>query len=169
MNKTKFISLILALFMLASLTACGQIAESSAEVSTPDEAVAVMNDVQKQDATSAVHTESVETEPTEPSYELLQEKVANMTLQEKVGQMFFVALPDENAAETAKQYNLGGYILFGKDVDGKTAEELKAVIQGFQSESKYSMLVGADEEGGTVVRVSSNPKLYPSPFLSPKE
>ncbi len=169
MNKTKFISLILALFMLASLTACGQSAESSAEVSTPDEAVAVMNDVQKQDATSAVHTESVETEPTEPSYELLQEKVANMTLQEKVGQMFFVALPDENAAETAKQYNLGGYILFGKDVDGKTADELKAVIQGFQSESKYSMLVGADEEGGTVVRVSSNPKLSPSPFLSPKE
>ena len=169
MKKLKYLSLLLALVMIAALAACGQNAESSAEASTPDEAVAVINGEPKQDATSAIHTEALETEPAEPSYELLQEKVANMTLQEKVGQMFFVALPDGNAAQTAKDYNLGGYILFGKDVDGKTADELKAVIGEFQSASKYTMLVGADEEGGTVVRVSSNPKLSSSPFLSPKE
>lgn len=169
MKKTKYLSLILALLMIAVLAACGQNAESSAEASTPDEAVAAMNNAQKQDATSAVHTDAIQTEPPEPSYELLQQKVANMTLQEKVGQMFFVALPDENAAQTARQYNLGGYILFGKDVDGKTVKELKADIQEFQSESKYNMLVGTDEEGGTVVRVSSNPNLSTSPFLSPKD
>ena len=169
MNKTKFISLILALFMLASLTACGQSAESSAEVSTPDEAVAVMNDVQKQDATSAVHTESVETEPTEPSYELLQEKVANMTLQEKVGQMFFVALPDENAAETAKQYNLGGYILFGRDFYRTNKKGMKKLISSIQKKSDIPALMGVDEEGGTVVRASLYSKYRKKKFRSPRQ
>ena len=146
MNKTKFISLILALFMLASLTACGQSAESSAEVSTPDEAVAVMNDVQKQDATSAVHTESVETEPTEPSYELLQEKVANMTLQEKVGQMFFAQVPYENAAEVAQKYHLGGYVLFAKDIENKTSDDLKNDIKNIQDPQKIKMFIATDED-----------------------
>ena len=169
MKKTKILSLILALFMITALAACAQSAESSPgeTKATADSAVAA--ETSSQDATSAVHTEAAQTEPSEPSYELLQQKAANMTLQEKVGQMFFVALPDENAAQIAKEYNLGGYILFGKDVDGKTADELKAVIRSFQNESKYAMLVGVDEEGGTVVRVSSNPNLCPSPFLSPKE
>ena len=169
MKKTKILSLILALFMITALAACAQNAESSPgeTKATADSAVAA--ETSSQDATSAVHTEAAQTEPSEPSYELLQQKAANMTLQEKVGQMFFVALPDENAAQIAKEYNLGGYILFGKDVDGKTADELKAFIRSFHSESKYAMLVGVDEEGGTVVRVSSNPNLCPSPFLSPKE
>ena len=31
------------------------------------------------------------------------------------------------------------------------------------------MLIGVDEEGGTVVRVSSNPALCPEPYLSPRQ
>ena len=37
-----------------------------------------------------------------------------MTLEEKVGQMFFVRCPDVQAAEKVSEYHLGGYLLFGR-------------------------------------------------------
>ena len=51
----------------------------------------------------------------------------------------------------------------------KTADEIKADIAGYQSKAKIPLLIGADEEGGTVVRVSDNPNLRDSAFLSPKD
>ena len=37
-----------------------------------------------------------------------------------------------------------------------------------QAASAIPLLIGADEEGGTVVRLSSNQNLFPHPFLSPQ-
>ena len=49
--------------------------------------------------------------------------ISSMTVEEKVGQLFFVRYPDADAEEQVSEYNLGGYILFGKDFDEKTREE----------------------------------------------
>ncbi len=110
---------------------------------------------------------------TKSETEIIDGKIENilsdMTLEEKVGQMFYVRCPDVDAIETINKYNLGGYILFGRDFEGKTKEEITSTIESYQSASKIPMIIGVDEEGGTVVRVSSNPNLRNEPFLSPSD
>ncbi len=119
--------------------------------------------------TTQLITEPV-TEPlTTEMDEVVENMLSSMTVEEKVGQMFYVRCPDVNAVEDVSKYNLGGYILFGRDFDGKTKEDVISDIQSYQNEAKIPLLIGVDEEGGTVVRVSSNPNLRSSPFLSPSD
>lgn len=94
--------------------------------------------------------------------------IDQMTLEEKVGQLFFVRVPEVNQIEDIKQYHLGGYVLFGRDTENETADSLKAKIKSYQSATDIPLLIGADEEGGTVTRISRNPNLAPAPFLSPQ-
>ena len=113
-------------------------------------------------------------QPTTMSEEELAEKridnlISSMTVEEKVGQMFFVRYPDVNAEEQVLEYSLGGYILFGKDFDGKTRKEITENINSCQKSAEIPLLIGVDEEGGTVVRVSSNENLREAPFLSPRD
>ena len=67
--------------------------------------------------------------------------------------------------EDVSTYHLGGYVLFGRDFKDKTAEEVTSAIASYQaaaeSDTSIPLLIGVDEEGGTVVRVSSNPNLSP--------
>ena len=105
----------------------------------------------------------------EPPVDPLEKLLGSMTLEEKVGQLFFVRCPAENAAEDVQTYHLGGYILFGRDTKDKTANELIQAIQSYQDNASIPLLIGVDEEGGTVVRVSSNPCLRSSKFQSPQK
>lgn len=105
--------------------------------------------------------------PVEGNPEADEALLSSMTLEEKVGQMFFARCPKDGAAEMAK-YQFGGYILFGRDFNGYTADEIRANIQGYQNAAKIPLLIGVDEEGGTVVRMSSNPNLCEEPFWSPR-
>lgn len=98
----------------------------------------------------------------------VQNIMADMTLEEKVGQMFFVRCPTGMAADYVSQYHLGGYILFGRDFKDKSAQEVTGTIASYQAAADIPMLIGVDEEGGTVVRVSSNPNLFPHKCLSPQ-
>ena len=104
----------------------------------------------------------------EPPVDPLEKFLDSMTLAEKVGQLFFVRCPAENAAEDVSAYHLGGYILFGRDTKDKTANELIQAIQSYQDAAAVPLLIGVDEEGGTVVRVSSNPHLRSEKFASPQ-
>ena len=119
-------------------------------------------------ASSAEEPTPLPEEPPEPP-DPLDELLAGMTLEEKVGQLFFVRCPAANAAEDVSAYHLGGYILFGRDTKEKTAGELIETIHAYQSAAKIPLLIGVDEEGGTVVRVSSNPHLRTSKFQSPQK
>lgn len=94
--------------------------------------------------------------------------LSGMSLEEKVGQMFFVRCPTGMAANYVSQYHLGGYILFGRDFQDKSAQEVTGTIASYQAAADIPMLIGVDEEGGTVVRVSSNPNLFPYRRLSPQ-
>lgn len=99
------------------------------------------------------------------AYDLLQ----NMTLEEKIGQLFLVRVPENSQIEAIKEYHFGGYILFGRDTKNETKESLKNKIQSYQDNSKIPMIIAVDEEGGTVVRISSNPNLRSEKFPSPQE
>ena len=74
--------------------------------------------------------------------------LSSMTLEEKVGQLFFVRVPAEEAAQAVAQYHFGGYILFGRDFQDKSREQVRADIQSYQDSAKVPLLLGVDEEGG---------------------
>lgn len=93
----------------------------------------------------------------------------SMSVEEKVGQMFMVRVPKENADKRVSEYHLGGYIMFGRDFDNKTKEEVINNIASWQEASDIPMLIGVDEEGGTVNRISTNTEFRSEPFKSSQE
>lgn len=155
----KTISISLSAMCLAALCSCscGDTNSSSETVQTTSQTEAL--------TTAQPTTLSAE----QVAEQKIDEIIQNMTLEEKVGQMFYVRCPEADAVETITTYNLGGYILFGRDFDEKTKDEVVSAVQSYQAASEIPMLIGVDEEGGTVVRVSGNSNLYDSPFLSPKD
>ena len=122
------------------------------------------------DATEPSETEESEpVEAADPVEQRAEEILAGMTLEEKVGQMFIARCPEADAASKVTQYHLGGYILFARDFSGKTKEEVTGNIQSYQNAAEIPLLIGVDEEGGTVNRVSKNANLRQTPFSSPQE
>lgn len=102
-------------------------------------------------------------------YSFAQNKLETMTLDEKISQMLLVHLPDTNAVEAVKNNQFGGYLLFAKDFKDKSKTQVINMIKEFQNVSKIPLLIAVDEEGGSVVRVSSNPNLVSTPFPSSSE
>lgn len=148
-----------ALFFLLLLTGCG-----GGMVPPPPEEP----DVSPAETPEAPPEEPEEPEPPEdPEEAALLALLEDMTLEEKAGQLFFVRVPAENAVEDVMTYHLGGYLLFGRDTQNKTASELIQTIASYQAAAELPLLIGVDEEGGTVVRVSSNPHLRSKKFSSP--
>ena len=120
----------------------------------------------------AACTAKAENVPAEPpaAADRAQDILDSMTLQEKVGQMFLVRYPDgETAPADATQYSLGGYILFAKDFNNKTRENIKEEINSCQDSSDIPMLIAVDEEGGLVNRVSKFSEFRSEPFKSPQQ
>lgn len=114
----------------------------------------------------------VEPENTDLFHEYKKEamdKLDLMTLEEKIGQMFLVRCPLPDQLDSYLSMNPGGFILFGRDFQDKTKEQVIDNITYYQDNSKIPMIIGVDEEGGTVVRVSSNPLLAEEKFKSPQE
>lgn len=103
----------------------------------------------------------------------LQTLLDSMTLEEKVGQLFFIRCPTENAVEDISTYHLGGYLLFGRDYkDGDswlTWDQFIQKIESYQDAAAIPLFIGSDEEGGTVTRASRNPNLFSETFKSPQK
>ncbi len=116
--------------------------------------------------TTSSETTTTTSESAKPK--TLDERIATMTVEEKVGQLFFARVPDVQQIEDIKEYDLGGYVLFGRDVQGLTERQLKDKILSYQQASKIPMLIGSDEEGGWVSRLSTNEQLVSEPFASPQ-
>ena len=149
---------LLALTLCLTLPACGRQEADAPDV--PD--------------TPAVDPAPPEKTPEEWNEERLNERIAEMTLEEKVGQLFFVRCPETDAAEDVKNYHLGGLLLFGrdyKDADGNwlSADDFTAKLASYQAAADLPLFIGSDEEGGTVTRASRNPNLFSSPLKSPQE
>lgn len=92
-----------------------------------------------------------------------------MTTEEKISQMFLVRYPKDELLDLYLSMKPGGFIMFGKDFAGKDKNEVIGNISYCQSNSTIPMIIAVDEEGGTVVRISSNPLLSDEKFKSPQE
>ena len=97
-----------------------------------------------------------------------KEKLKEMSLDEKIAQIFLVRYPDDGTSVLEK-YQFGGYVFYAKDFENKSYDEVKKMLNDLQSVSKIPILTAVDEEGGKVVRISSNPKLVNEPFKSSRE
>lgn len=100
---------------------------------------------------------------------LAEQKVSEMTLDEKIGQILLVRYPDTNIESVINDYKVGGFIFFEKDFKDKTTKEVQDMMKKLQALSNIPLLTAVDEEGGDVVRISSNKNLIESEFLSPRE
>lgn len=105
----------------------------------------------------------------DPRQEAIESLLDAMTVEEQVGQLFFARCPLGDAAALAKEYHLGGYLLFGRDFKNKTPQQVQETIASYQEAASIPLLIGVDEEGGTVVRVSSNPNFRTERFSSPQQ
>ena len=94
--------------------------------------------------------------------------VEGMTIEEKVGQLFFIKDDGRFDYNILLDYPVGGIIMFKGDFVGKSKDELKKYISDFQENSDIPLLIGIDEEGGTVVRLSCYSELADYQFQSPK-
>ena len=104
---------------------------------------------------------------TVPQLDPAEQILGQMTLEEKVGQLFLVACPDSDAVEAIEKYHFGGLILFGKDIEGHTPDTLTEMLAQYQQISATPMLIAVDEEGGTVCRISGEKAFRDSRFYSP--
>lgn len=151
----------LAALLLLTLTACGPAEPEHAQEELP---VTEEPEIQEPDPQPT---------PEELAAQEIEDLLDSMTLEEKVGQLFFVRCPDGGAVEDVSAYHLGGYILFGRDFADKTADDVIQTIRAYQdaagADTGIPLLIGVDEEGGTVVRVSSNPHLRSEKYASPQK
>ena len=96
-----------------------------------------------------------------------KEIVNKMSLEEIVGGLYMVHHTSKSL-EDVEKYHLGGLVLFGEAFKNKTKDEVINMINNLQKKAFIPLLLGVDEEGGTVVRISSNKNLRSSAFLSPR-
>lgn len=164
----RLLAAVLAALSLFSLTACG----APSGDAPPPEPPAKETPAFEPEAMPSTEPETpIEPEaPEDPIDSLL----ASMTLEEKVGQLFFVRCPTDSAVEDVSTYHLSGYILFGRDLQDAnggwlTEEAFTAALHAYQAAASIPLLIGVDEEGGTVVRVSRNPNLFQKKFRSPQQ
>ena len=101
------------------------------------------------------------------SYKEASKLVTDMTIEEKVAQLFLVRY-DKIYPNKYKDTPPGGYILFAKDFQDHTKESIKEELSNAQKINKYPLILGVDEEGGYVTRVSRFTNFRSEKFKSPK-
>ena len=102
-------------------------------------------------------------------YKLAKEKLDGMSIDEKIGQILLVEYAKDTAIDDVKKYHFAGLVFFEDDFKDKSKDDVITMMNNLQKNSNIPLLTAVDEEGGNVVRVSSNKNLVDSKFLSPQE
>lgn len=102
--------------------------------------------------------------------ERAEEILSAMTTEEKVGQLFVVRRPQEDAVamDALQTYHLGGFTLYACDFEHRTPETMRALLTSYRRAAKVAPFIAADEEGGRVVRASKYPAFRAEPFSAPR-
>lgn len=102
----------------------------------------------------------------EDYYDKAEKILNNMTLEEKVSQMFVVAYRTSN---DRLYKNVGGYIFYTHNVAYYPKETIIDRINSIQEKAKIKHAIVIDEEGGTVSRIGKNMYLMDEPYKSPRD
>lgn len=101
--------------------------------------------------------------------DIIEKQIKNMSLKEKIGQLFIVAFRsnlkgeplhylDDYTRHIIEEYNPGGIILFSQNID--SIQQTKKLIEEFKLNAKVPMFIAIDEEGGKVSRLNSSGKMH---------
>ena len=66
-------------------------------------------------------------------FDEIKPTLESMTLEEKVGQLLFARIPADDAVSELEKFNFGGYILFGRDVEGRSLEQIKNTNSSYKN------------------------------------
>ncbi|MCH5167016.1 MAG: hypothetical protein J1F35_03900 [Erysipelotrichales bacterium] len=99
-------------------------------------------------------------------YKQAYNKLQTLSIDEKIGQLLIARYPE---SKEGNKYNLAGYVFYQKDFDDKGKDEVIEMIDSLNDTARIPLFIAVDEEGGRIIRVSSNSKLVETPFKSSKE
>lgn len=90
--------------------------------------------------------------------DLLKEQIAQMTIDEKIGQMVMVGLEgyenDQYSQEMIEKYKVGGFIFFERNIrDTYQTLTLINSLKEANKENAIPLFIAVDEEGGRVTRM----------------
>lgn len=113
---------------------------------------------------------------------MAEDIMKNMTLDEKIGQMFMVNLElldnskgkyyehqkfTEKMKKNLEKYPVGGVTFFARNLE--TRQQTTELIEKLQKHSKIPLFISVDEEGGDVARVANNDNMRTTKFPSMEE
>lgn len=167
-------AIVAAVLLLSLLTGCFGTGEGSSETSRE----------KTTGKTTTKETSSGEANQVKPEEldevtldGLTNDIVSQMTLKEKLGQMFMVNIDSLDPSDGSdydycevsstmlkklRKYPVGGIIFFSKNLIDR--KQTKTFIRNLQGVSHIPMFMAVDEEGGTVSRLGSNPKMKVTDF-----
>ncbi len=120
------------------------------------------NDLNKETTVEQTTEETTET----TTIDEIASQIAEMSLDEKIGQMFIIdygdlddsfvfrCAGDEYGDFDVKEDNVGGFILFDEDIKG--VADTVALTEKLKEISKIPPFIAIDEEGGQVSRIESS-------------
>ncbi len=113
---------------------------------------------------------------------MAEDILTNMTLEEKVGQLFIVNLElldnsngsyyefrerTDKMTEMLEKYPIGGVCLFARNIE--TRDQTTKLISDLQTDSKIPLFISVDEEGGEVARIGNNDNMQTTKFPTMEE
>ena len=137
----KYLLLILCCLLLAG---CG-VKSVPAETTLPS-----LPETVPATAPAVPETTVPETTPPDP----VRQMISDMSLEQRVGQLFLARCNAETAIQDIQQYHLGGLVLFGEDFENQSMESMRQTIAAYQAAAEKPLLIAVDEEGGDVTRIS---------------
>lgn len=147
----KLLSIFLSCLLLAG---CAQTPASAPETSLPPQ--------QTLPAAEISAAPPPETAPPDP----LRQIISDMSLEQRVGQLFLARCNQDTALSDIRQYQPGGLVLFSEDFEHETPDSIREVLSGYQAAAETPLLLAVDEEGGDVTRISRYPAFRERRFSS---
>lgn len=172
MRKTKrYIVFVLCMVMLLATAACGKKEDAPDAGKSPE-------------ATESGGEETAEPgEITEgQAKKLADEKIKEMTIEQKVGQLFVVNFElldakkgsyyehrkiTKRMKKTLQKYPVGGVVFFSRNIN--TRKQTTKFITKLQEHSQIPLFITVDEEGGDVARIGSNDNMRITCFPTMEE
>ena len=114
------------------------------------------------DVPTVSETASVVPAPVDP----VRQMISDMSLEQRVGQLFLARCNADTAPADIRQYHLGGLVLFGSDFENQTPNSMCQTIAAYQNSAEKPLLIAVDEEGGDVTRISQFPAFRDRRFSS---
>lgn len=166
--KNRFIAALLVLVIVLFSGCAKQVNTNNSSVSI--ESSDTQTSISSSQQSSKISSSSSEISSQKPltDEDKAEQILADMTLEEKIGQMFFLTFRggddtdkllelDDSAIKQIESIQPGGVVLFGENID--TVEQIRSFIDTVQTESNLSPFISIDQEGGVVQRIKKTSKI----------